>query len=106
MERDTTKRTIKRELERISGPGFAWSVVDGDATNVEIFLDDETTAVDPFSIEPFDVAAGMLADLLPSVPDGTRFGEEGEHGTLVDFLCNCTTRKDAVAYLDRFVWRA
>lgn len=102
MSHQENKATIKLELERICGPGFVWEVVDGDGTDVQIFLSAATSDIDPDSLEPFDVAAGMLAELLSHVPDGTPLGEEGEDGTLVDFLCNCGTRRSALDYLATF----
>ena len=73
MSHQENKATVKLELERICGHGFVWEVVDGDGT-----------------------------DVLSHIPTGTPLGEEGEDATLVDFLCNCHTRRSALDYIATF----
>ena len=84
---DRADRTrIRHHLNRISGDGYDWIVTNEAPGQCEVLLGLETTAQDPEHFEPLGLDIRKALRFLPQLPAAVGLGEEGDAGTLADFL--------------------
>jgi hypothetical protein len=79
---------IRYHLQRVSGDGYDWQVEldPAETMKAKVRLGSETTAVDPDGFDPLGLDVSKALRFLPLLPACAEVGEEGQPGTLVDFL--------------------